>query len=127
MSVVFNDFLQSAEDLLNNPNSKEIDFRNLISRSYYALFHLSREVSKTLPKPTGQVKRQGSHEEIIAKFESNSDASVKQLGRSIQQLKKSRCKADYDIHTHIRQTEAKQHFFAVKALIKKLQQLQATP
>lgn len=127
MIVAFNDFLESAEILLNNPDSKEIDFRNLISRSYYALFHLSREISKTLPMPVVNNRRQGSHEEVITKFENNADISIKQLGRSISQLKKSRCKADYDIHQNIMQLEAKQHLLAVKGTIKKLEQLKENP
>lgn len=71
MSVSFNDFLTSAEVLLSNPDSTEIDFRNLISRSYYAVFHLSREIADSLPIPVDEKAYQklGSHEKIIIKFE----------------------------------------------------------
>jgi uncharacterized protein (UPF0332 family) len=48
MSVSFEDFLKSAEVLLNNKDSEEIDFRNLISRSYYAVFHLAKEKQSVL-------------------------------------------------------------------------------
>jgi uncharacterized protein (UPF0332 family) len=123
MSVVFNDFLQSAENLLNNPDSKEIDFRNLISRSYYALFHLSREIAETLP--LSNTNSYGSHEKIIAQFDQNPRA--KKLAYFINQRKLARCKADYDIHEHIVRLEAAEHFHAVKDLIKKLEQLKANP
>jgi uncharacterized protein (UPF0332 family) len=127
MSVDFDDFLKSAELLFNNPDSKEIDFRNLISRSYYALFHLSREISKTLPVPTGKPSRQGSHEEVIFKFEKHTNTSIKQLGYTLRQRKKVRCKADYDIHEHIMPLEAEQHLLAVKNALKKLEQLKENP
>jgi len=39
--LLFKDFFKSAEALLNNSNSTGIDFRNLISRSCYAVFLLS--------------------------------------------------------------------------------------
>lgn len=125
MSVVFDDFLQSAESLLNNPDSKEIDFRNLMSRSYYALFHLIREIAETLPLPNSKNNKYGSHQKVIAQFEQN--PKTKQFAYVINQRKLARCKADYDIHQHIIRLDAAQHFHAVKDLIKKLEQLKANP
>jgi uncharacterized protein (UPF0332 family) len=125
MSVVFNDFLQSAENLLNNPDSKEIDFRNLMSRSYYALFHLSREIAETLSLPNSENNKYGSHEKVIAQFDQN--PRTKKLAYFINQRKLARCKADYDIQEHIVRLEAAQHFHAVKDLIKKLEQLKENP
>jgi uncharacterized protein (UPF0332 family) len=125
MSVVFNDFLQSAENLLNNPDSKEIDFRNLMSRSYYGLLHLSREIAETLPLPNSENNKYGSHEKVIAQFEQN--PKTKKFAYFLNQRKIARCKADYDIHQHIVRFEAAQHFHAVKDLIKKLEQLKANP
>jgi hypothetical protein len=125
MSVAFNDFLESAEVLLNNPDSKEIDFRNLMSRSYYALLHLSREIAETLPLPNIENNKYGSHEKVIAQFEQY--PKTKKLAYFINQRKLARCKADYDIHEHILRFEAAQHFNATKDLIKKLEQLKENP
>ena len=125
MSVSFEDFLQSAEVLLSNPNSKEIDFRNLISRSYYALFHLGEEKSKNLPvqrKKDGE-KPKGSHEKVIIKFEQHPDENLKQIGREMNRLKQTRCLADYKIRKHIVRSKAEKHLFDVKNVIKQLQQL----
>lgn len=129
MSVSFKDFLESAEALLNNSESKEMDFRNLISRSYYALFHLGKEKSKNLPIPIAKelYRKLGSHEKIIIKFERSSDNYLKRFGREMSQLKTARCKADYDIDEAVVRFEAAQHFHAVKGIIKKLEQLKTTP
>ena len=114
---------KDAENLLNNPDSGEIDFRNLISRSYYALFHLSREIAETLPLLNNE-SNYSSHEKIIAQFDQN--PRTKKLAYFINQRKLARCRADYDIHENIVRLDAAQHFHATKDLIKKLQQLQAT-
>jgi hypothetical protein len=132
MSVAFSDFLESAEVLLNNQDSKEIDFRNLISRSYYALFLLSREKSETFPIPTDKYKyekymKSGVHEKIIIKFEENADIYIKRLGYILRQRKIARCRADYDIHENIVRSESAKHFSDVKGAIKRLEQLKENP
>ena len=127
MSVVFNDFLISAEVLLSNPNSTEIDFRNLISRSYYALFHLSKEKASTLnlpvPVKNEEYKELGSHEKVFIKFQKHTNSDFRLLGQQMKRHKLARVKADYYINEHIVKTEARNHFLAVKDLIQKLEQL----
>jgi uncharacterized protein (UPF0332 family) len=126
MSVSFEDFLQSAEILLNNKESKEIDYRNLISRSYYAVFHLGRQKAEILPLTISDEKYRNlaSHQKVISKYENSRDVYLKALGRQMSLLKTKRCRADYDIHVTIERKEAEKHIFAVKEVIKKLQQLQ---
>jgi len=130
MSVSFEDFLISAKELLDNPSSTEIDFRNLISRSYYALFHLSKQQATTLnlpipeiPSKEKQYSNLGSHEKIFIKFEKHSDVTVKALGRMMYQCKGWRRRADYEISESITKYQAQQHFFAIEGLIEKLKQL----
>lgn len=120
MSVSYKDFLNSAEVLLTNPDSTEMDFRNLISRSYYAAFHLSREISADLPMPDGKL---GSHEQVIRKFEQHTDKRFSKLAILIRQRKSMRATADYDLHLAIKRTEAAEHFLAVKHLLAKLELL----
>lgn len=131
MSVSFEDFLESASVLLQNKESKEIDFRNLISRSYYALFHLSQEKVNELNLPISiendEYNKLGSHEQIFIKFQKHDNKYLRLLGEQMNRYKKARRKADYDIHEHIVRSEAFQHFHAVKDLIKKLQQLKENP
>ena len=128
MSVAFDDFLKSAENLLNK-DSEEIDFRNLISRSYYALFHLAKEKSYCLPVPVSdeEYKNLGSHEKVFIKFSRHPNRSIKQQGEMMFKAKELRRKADYYLGEHIARNEAVEHLFAVRNLIKKLQQLKENP
>ena len=127
MSVSFKDFYTSAEVLLNNPDSTEIDFRNLISRSYYAVFHLSREISANLPSPIIEEthRKLGSHEKVIIQFEKHADKHYQKLGYLIKQRKSNRAKADYDIDLDIKRLETAQHFYAVQGLLTKLEALKS--
>ena len=127
MSVSFNDFYTSAEILLNNPDSMEIDFRNLISRSYYAVFHISREISANLPAPINEetYRKLGSHEKVIIKFEKHADKRYQKLGYLIRHRKSKRAKADYDIHLDIKRSETAEHFYAVQGLLAKLEALKS--
>jgi hypothetical protein len=45
----------------------------------------------------------------------------------MNRYKRTRRKADYEIHEHIVRSDAATHFFAVKDLINKLQQLKENP
>jgi len=128
MSVAFEDFLTSAETLLNK-DSEEIDFRNLISRSYYALFHLAKEKSHCFPVPVSdeEYKKLGSHEKIFIKFSRHPNRAIKQQGEMMFKAKDLRRKADYYIDEHIVRTETVEHLFAIRGLIQKLQQLKETP
>lgn len=128
MSVLFEDFLTSAEALLN-PDSNEMDFRNVISRSYYAAFHLSREVANNLeiPVSTDEYNKLRSHEKVIVKFEKSHDKSLQKLGYYLKKCKLKREKADYDIHLEIKRIETAQHFNEAKDLIKKLVPLKTNP
>lgn len=122
MSVSYQDFLQSAEALLNNKESTEIDFRNLISRSYYAVFLLSREIAETLPNPIGDnYDKLRSHEKVIIKFSKHDNFA--RIGYLIKQRKLMREKADYENHLDIIREESAKHFFESKALISKLENL----
>jgi uncharacterized protein (UPF0332 family) len=125
MSVLFKDFYTSAEVLLNNPDSTEIDFRNLISRSYYSVFHLSREVATNFATPIDEAvyRKLGSHEQVIIKFEKHADKGYQKLGYLIKQRKSKRANADYDINLDIKRLETAQHFHAVKDLLARLEKL----
>jgi uncharacterized protein (UPF0332 family) len=125
MSVSFDDFLKTAESLLDEQN-KEIDFRNLISRSYYALFHLAEEKAKNLPvrmSITDGKEPKGTHEKIILKFELHEDDNLKRMGRTMSRLKNARVTADYYLNKHIFYEKAEKHLLDVQNLIEELKQL----
>ncbi len=128
MSVSFEDFLISAEALLN-PESNEMDFRNVISRSYYAAFHLARKISEVLETPISaeEYTKLKSHERVIVKFEKSDNKSLKAHGYYLKKCKLKRTKADYDIHLEIKRVETAQHLNEAKGLIEKLVLLKTTP
>lgn len=128
MSVSFKDFLESAEALLKNTDSQEIDFRNLISRSYYAMFHLSKEISETLVvADNNEFRKTGSHEKIFNKFEKSSNKNHQRIAEIMYKCRDNRVKADYLIDQSIGRADAAHHFYAIKGIIQKLEQLKTNP
>jgi uncharacterized protein (UPF0332 family) len=71
MSVSYQDFLDFAEiHIIDNQKGTEIEFRNSISRAYYAVYLLAKEIAEKLPAPNGvNMTQSGSHEKVIAKFD----------------------------------------------------------
>lgn len=123
MSVSYHDFFKSAETLLKNADSTEIDFRNLISRSYYAVFLLSREIADKFDKSVNTDSSGGSHEKVIVKFENHPDKRLNACARAIRISKVNRHRADYDIHIDIKRKDSAEHFHHSKGLITKLENL----
>jgi uncharacterized protein (UPF0332 family) len=116
MTVSYQQFFDSAEALvLKNQKGKEIDFRNSISRAYYALFLKAREIAEKLPNPPEKLK---SHEKVIRQFELHQ--KLKHFAPVITQRKLKRCNADYDTHLTISHADAENHYKSVKSLLEKL-------
>jgi len=69
----------------------------------------------------------GTHEKIFIKFQKHNDSHLRLLGEQMNRYKRNRRKADYSIDENIVRSEAFQHFYAIKDLIKKLEQLKANP
>ncbi len=127
MSVSHRDFYNSAEVLLNNPDSTEMDFRNVISRSYFAVFQLSREIASKLPLLIDPVEYQklDIHDKVIIRFEKNPDKRIQSVSYLIKQIKALGMSADYDTNLDIKRIETTQHFYAVQRLLSSLEGLLA--
>jgi uncharacterized protein (UPF0332 family) len=125
MSVVHRDFYNFAEVLLSNPYSTEMDFRNVISRSYYAVFQLSREIASKLPLPIDPAEYQklDIHDKVIIRFEKNPDKRIQAVSYLIKQLRALRMNADYDTNLDIKRLETTQHFYAAQRLLSSLEGL----
>lgn len=123
MSVSYKDFLDFAEiHIIDNQKGTEIEFRNSISRAYYAVYLLAKEVAEKLPAPNGiDMTKVGSHEKIIVKLDKN--PKLKRIAHLIQQQKLKRCEADYEINLTITHAETLSHFYASKGLISKLESI----
>ena len=126
MRVNSDDFLLAAEQLLNN-GSHEIDYRNCISRAYYASFHALAPLSNQLPA-AANYQTKGSHDEKISKLTRCSSnqpeaKTLKAVGYEIQKRKSQRVKADYHIDDTIAKSDAEEQLIKVKFLLKQIANL----
>lgn len=120
MTVSHQDFFDSAKPLvLKNQKGKEIDFRNSISRAYYALFLKAREIAKQLPEPTERLR---SHEKVLKQFESH--PKLKKFVYEMTRRRDRRNNADYDTDLTITYSETEAHYKSVKFLLEKLDNVQ---
>jgi uncharacterized protein (UPF0332 family) len=120
VTVSHQHFFDSAEALvLKNQKGKEIDFRNSISRAYYALFLKAREIAKKLPEPTEKLR---SHEKVIKQFEAH--PKLKHFVYAMTQRRDKRNNADYDTHLSITYSETESHYKSVKSMLEKLDKVQ---
>ena len=127
MSVSHRDFYNFAQVLLDNPDSTEIDFRNSISRSYYAIFQLSREIAPKLPLPIhpDDYQKLDIHDKVIIRFEKHPDKRIQVVSYLIKQHRALGMSADYDTHLDIKRIETTQHFYAAQRLLSSLEGLLA--
>lgn len=118
MSVTGSDFLTFVTDIQSTA-STEIEFRNIMSRSYYSMYHSALEILKEEP-PT--YAGQGSHASLSTYLESNDvktlekhdPRSLKALSYILKQYKAKRCIADYELHETITQANATESLEAAK-------------
>ncbi|MBJ6928181.1 hypothetical protein GU271_11290 [Vibrio cholerae] len=123
MPVCSKDFLslvQSATTVANH----EIDYRNIISRSYYGMYHGVLEILTKQPIP---IKGVGCHEslkEYLTSYDAKRDEpfdrkDLQRLKTLLEIYKAKRTKADYELDEEICKNEAIACF---NALVKFLQQ-----
>ena len=126
MSVNAEDFLRAADQLLSNANH-EIDYRNAISRAYYATFHAIAPLSDQLPAALNY-RTKGSHDEKISKLtrcSTNHPEAIrlKAVGIDVQKCKAQRVTADYYIDDPITQSDAEEQFRKAEYLLEQIAEL----
>jgi uncharacterized protein (UPF0332 family) len=93
------EFLGVAEHLLQQGNHREAFFRSAISRAYYAAFNyvlfVLRQGRVEIPF-TGQ-----AHVKLPQCLQNSTNDILRSIGRIINDLKKSRRKADYELGVQI--------------------------
>lgn len=109
MSIKPSEFLDFAENIL--ASDEEINCRNAISRSYYSLYHSVCEELKHCP-PT-------SHQGVISYLRSNNQELLdpmvmRRIAAILEQTKKQRHVADYDLDHNIDESDAKSTIILVK-------------
>ena len=101
MSIGPDDFLDAAQKL--GRGSDEVDFRNAVSRSYYAAFHRCKALAK---KGDFRVSGHGDHADVIDALERSFKTDGKILARMLRRCRTLRRKADYKIEDELTASEA---------------------
>ena len=105
MAVTPNDLLRSAKASLGNDGTGEVDWRNATSRAYYAAFHRCRSAAGAAGLSTAQTGsvHAGLVGELTAPLSPN---SLKSLGYMLEQCRRRRNEADYDIDRDFERLDA---------------------
>lgn len=96
------EFLSTAQELIQG--NREIDYRNAASRAYYCAFHRCKMLLEELPKSQGCLG--ASHQKVILELLSYPDKEVNKLGKKLEQAKRLRQKADYQLNARFSRYEA---------------------
>lgn len=120
MTVSSADFLTSA-DAAHNAGS-EIDFRNCVSRAYYSVFHAASPVADAhFPDPNAGTAM-GTHARLSKRFLASSSLKAKGVGYVLENMKRARVRADYDLGDTIDASDAQQALADARAFSGKLAQ-----
>jgi uncharacterized protein (UPF0332 family) len=88
------DFLSVAQSLLGGPT--EADWRSAVSRAYYAAFHVARQLMEDLGFDVPRADR--AHAHLWLRLSNCGDPVVQDAGRRLNDQRRQRNQADYDMH-----------------------------
>lgn len=133
MPVKATDFLESAKRELQN--GEEVNFRNGISRAYYAAYHSCIPLDSILPNHGGIRTNVGVHEQFISKLTAhptmrdglakNAGTKIKSLGYVLNQCRTARYKADYDLDATVTINEVEGQISLTEKVIEKVRELKS--
>ena len=95
----------------------EVDLRNATSRAYYAAIHRCRLLAENLPEPAAH--QGGVHRLVIDTLTNNKSWKLKSLGYMLDQSRKLRVEADYDIGSEFRDQDAHTALAVGEKILKK--------
>lgn len=124
MSFNWLEYLELAKALYtspSNPGPEEACLRTAISRAYYAVFNIARAYAYSDHLQVGEGT--GSHQAVIEHFKSSADSNKRRIGISLERLRTSRNKADYDRVLNNSLREAEKTIRGTEKLIKQLSNL----
>jgi uncharacterized protein (UPF0332 family) len=87
------EFLTLAQDLLKM--ATEAAWRSAVSRAYYAAFHIARQLLRDLNFTVPRADR--AHAYLWMRLSNCSDPQVQLAGRELNDLRRERNQADYDV------------------------------
>jgi uncharacterized protein (UPF0332 family) len=97
------DFLVLARFLA--AESTEAAWRSAVSRSYYAMFHVGRQLMEDLGFTIPHADQ--AHRYLVLRLSNSGNQQVIAAGRQFDVLRRDRNQADYDFHRVIRQPAAR--------------------
>lgn len=102
MSVTVDEILASAETL--SAGTTEMDWRNSVSRAYYAAYHRAQASAHHCPDNSHLVM--GAHEALSGRFELHGALGAKSISIVLQSMKRLRRIADYELGCRVEQATA---------------------
>jgi uncharacterized protein (UPF0332 family) len=120
-------FFESAKMLIEQ--NDEVDYRNAISRSYYAAYHTALSLDDLIENHGGIKSNVGVHEQLVSKF-ANCPMSVagamqiKSLGYMLKRAKDVRRNADYFLEIDLTKDDAKEQLKTVEKILSKVAEIQ---
>ena len=94
MAVTPRELLEAAAAL--GQRESEVDLRNAASRAYYTAYHQCRRLAQN-PRLRPAPGSGGAHRRVIDALTGSQDRNLKTLGYMLEQCRKLRVTADYDI------------------------------
>ena len=94
MAVTPNALFEAARVI--GQGESEVDLRNAASRAYYAAYHHCRLLGQSLRSPAPPLQG-GVHRTLIATLTEARSSKLKSLGYMLEQCRRLRVSADYDI------------------------------
>jgi uncharacterized protein (UPF0332 family) len=106
MSFNWKDYFDLAQELLKK--SEECYLRSSISRAYYGVFCMARDKAGLKDyRPNFKKGEPGIHEKVISTYRNSLNREKKLAGRTLDTLRRSRNKADYNGDIIIKGDDAK--------------------
>lgn len=109
------DFFDFAKSL---PKQGEINWRNAISRAFYAAFHTCDSKYHTSSTEEG-----GSHARLILTLQRSPNPKDREIGRMLAQLKGQRVVADYKLSIDVRESDRETSILQTEQLMLKIDEL----
>ena len=100
--IAARDLLTLARRLANG--SAEADWRTAIGRSYFAAFHVARQLLEDLGFDVP--RDESAHRYLSLRLNNCGDSQVQQAGAKLEKLRRERNFADYDIRSTMRRASA---------------------
>ena len=115
MPVTPNALFEAAREI--GQGKSEVDLRNATSRAYYAAYHRCRLLAENLPALAGH--QGGVHRFVIDTLTENKSWKLKSLGYMLDQCRKLRVEADYDIKSEFQHQDAHNVLAVSEKILKK--------